>query len=188
VNSLITSLYSLMRFFYLGQANSEHPLSKAIVEHTKKLKEQYGSHSDHMMESRDFEVHPGAGVSAHIEGRLVLVGNKRLMQEFEVPLSPEVEAYMSETEELARTCVLVAIDKIICGALAVSDPLKPKAGQVISYLKSMGISSIMVTGDNWATAKSIAKEVGISQVFAEIDPVGKAEKIKDLQVRSVVQF
>ncbi|CAL4889402.1 unnamed protein product [Urochloa decumbens] len=167
-----------------AEVNSEHPLSKAIVEHTKKLREQYGSHSDHMMESRDFEVHPGAGVSANVEGKLVLVGNKRLMQEFEVELSPEVEAYMSETEELARTCILVAIDKIICGALAVSDPLKPEAGRVISYLKSMGISSIMVTGDNWATAKSIAKEVGISQVFAEIDPVGKAEKIKDMQVQS----
>ncbi|WVZ77486.1 hypothetical protein U9M48_025345 [Paspalum notatum var. saurae] len=168
-----------------AEANSEHPLSKAIVEHTKKLREQYGSHSDHMMESRDFEVHPGAGVSANVEGKLVLVGNKRLMQEFEVPLIPEVEAYMSETEELARTCVLVAIDKVICGALAVSDPLKPEAGRVISYLKSMGISSIMVTGDNWATAKSIAKDVGISQVFAEIDPVGKAEKIKDLQMQGL---
>jgi len=168
-----------------AEASSEHPLSKAIVEHTKKLREQYGSLSDHMMESRDFEVHPGAGVSANVEGKLVLVGNKRLMQEFEVPLSPEVEAYMSEMEELARTCVLVAIDKIICGALAVSDPLKPEAGRVISYLKSMGISSIMVTGDNWATAKSIAKEVGIDQVFAEIDPVGKAEKIKDLQMQGL---
>jgi Cu+-exporting ATPase len=168
-----------------AEANSEHPLSKAIFEHTKKLREQYGSHSDHMMESRDFEVHPGAGVSANVEGKLVLVGNKRLMQEFEVPLSPEVEAYMSEMEELARTCVLVAIDKIICGALAVSDPLKPDAGRVILYLKSMGISCIMVTGDNWATAKSIAKEVGIDQVFAEIDPVGKAEKIKDLQMQGL---
>lgn len=171
-------------FFCFDQANSEHPLSKAIVEHTKKLKEQYAANSDHIMESKDFEVHPGAGVSANVEGKFVLVGNKRLMQEFEVPLSPDVEAYMSEMEELARTCVLVAIDRIICGALAVSDPLKPEAGRVISYLSSMGISSILVTGDNWATAKSIAKEVGISSVYAETDPVGKAEKIKDLQVKS----
>jgi P-type Cu+ transporter len=136
------------------------------------------------MESKDFEVHPGAGVSANVEGKLVLVGNKRLMQEFEVPLSPDVEAYMSKMEDLARTCVLVAIDSIICGALAVSDPLKPEAGRVISYLLSMGISSILVTGDNWATAKSIAKEVGIDSVYAETDPVGKAETIKDLQVQS----
>uniref|UniRef100_A0A0D3F1Z8 P-type Cu(+) transporter n=1 Tax=Oryza barthii TaxID=65489 RepID=A0A0D3F1Z8_9ORYZ len=168
-----------------AEANSEHPLSKAIVEYTKKLREQYGSHSDHMMESKDFEVHPGAGVSANVEGKLLLVGNKRLMQEFEVPISSEVEGHMSETEELARTCVLVAIDRTICGALAVSDPLKPEAGRAISYLSSMGISSIMVTGDNWATAKSIAKEVGIGTVFAEIDPVGKAEKIKDLQMKGL---
>jgi Cu+-exporting ATPase len=137
-----------------------------------------------MLDSKDFEVHPGAGVSANVEGKLVLVGNKRLMQEFEAPMSSEVEEYMSEMEGLARTCVLVAIDRTICGALAVSDPLKPEAGRVISFLSSMGITSIMVTGDNWATAKSIAKEVGITTVFAEIDPVGKAEKIKDLQVQS----
>ena len=103
--------------FYLGQANSEHPLSKAIVEHTKKLKEQYGSHSDHMMESRDFEVHPGAGVSAQVEGRLVLVGNKRLMQEFEVPLSPEVEAYMSETEGLLGPVYLLLSIRLSAGLL-----------------------------------------------------------------------
>lgn len=172
----------------LCQANSEHPLSKAIVEYTKKLREQYGSPSDHMMDSKDFEVHPGAGVSANVEGKLVLVGNKRLMQEFEAPMSSEVEEYMSEMEDLARTCVLVAIDRVICGALAVSDPLKPEAGRVISHLSSMGITSIMVTGDNWATAKSIAKQVGISTVFAEIDPVGKAEKIKDLQVLQSFPF
>jgi len=168
-----------------AEANSEHPLSKAIVQYTKKLREQYGSDSDHMLDSKDFEVHPGAGVSANVEGKLVLVGNKRLMQEFEAPMNSEVEEYMSEMEGLARTCVLVAIDRIICGALAVSDPLKPEAGRVISYLSSMGITSIMVTGDNWATAKSIAKEVGINTVFAEIDPVGKAEKIKDLQTQGL---
>uniref|UniRef100_A0ACD5YPV1 Uncharacterized protein n=1 Tax=Avena sativa TaxID=4498 RepID=A0ACD5YPV1_AVESA len=168
-----------------AEANSEHPLSKAIVQYTKKLREQYGSDSDHMLDSKDFEVHPGAGVSANVEGKLVLVGNKRLMQEFEALMNSEVEEYMSEMEGLARTCVLVAIDRIICGALAVSDPLKPEAGRVISFLRSMGITSIMVTGDNWATAKSIAKEVGINTVFAEIDPVGKAEKIKDLQTQGL---
>jgi len=78
--------------------------------------------------------------------------------------------------------VLVAVNGIICGAFAVSDPLKPEAGRVISFLNSMSISSIMVTGDNWATATAIAREIGISVVFAETDPVGKAEKIKDLQV------
>jgi P-type Cu+ transporter len=140
------------------------------------------------MLSYEIENNSRAEVSANVEGMVVLVGNKRLMLEFEIPLSPDVETYMFEMEELARTCVLVAIDKIICGALAVSDPLKPEASRVISYISSMGISNILVTGDNWATAKSITKEVRISSVFAETDPVGKAEKIKDLQVESFFSF
>jgi len=153
-----------------------------MVEHMNKLHEQYGSHNDHTVEARDFEVHPGAGVTADVGGKRVLVGNKRLMLSLQVEVTPEVEEYMSETEQLARTCVLVAVNDIICGAFAVSDPLKPEAGRVISFLNSMNISSIMVTGDNWATATAIAREIGISVVFAETDPVGKAEKIKDLQV------
>lgn len=135
-----------------------------------------------MLEAKDFEVHPGAGVGASIGGKRVLVGNKRLMLAFQVSVSPEIQDYVSDMEHLARTCVLVAVDGVICGAFAVSDPLKPEAGRVISFLNSMSISSIMVTGDNWATATAIAREVGIEKVFAETDPVGKAERIKDLQV------
>lgn len=160
-------------------------MAKAIVEHVKKLHEQYGSRNDHIGEARDFEVHPGTGVSADVAGKHVLVGNRRLMVAFQVPVTPEVEEYISQTEQLARTCVLVAVDGIISGAFAISDPLKPEAGPVISFLSSMGISSIMVTGDNWATATAIARQIGINDVFAETDPVGKAEKIKELQVISI---
>jgi Cu+-exporting ATPase len=81
--------------------------------------------------------------------------------------------------------VLVAIDGKVAGAFAVSDPVKPDARRVITFLRSMSISSIMVTGDNLATAKAIAQEVGIDHVFAEVDPVGKADKIKELQVSSI---
>lgn len=152
----------------------------------KKLREQYGSHNDHISEAREFEVHPGAGVSAKVGEKHVVVGNRRLMLARQILVTPEVDEYMSETEQLARTCVLVAIDGVICGVFAISDPLKPEAGRVISFLNSMSISSIMVTGDNWATATAIAREIGISSVFAETDPVGKAEKIKDLQVSASV--
>lgn len=178
----ISDKMSLTFYCCFCQANSEHPLAKAVVGHAKKLHQQYGSYNDHTVEAKDFEVHPGAGVSANIGGKMVLVGNKRLMLAFQVPISPEVQDHMSDTENLARTCVLVAVDGMICGAFAVSDPLKPEAGHVISFLSSMSISSIMVTGDNWATASAIARDLGISAVFAETDPVGKAEKIKELQV------
>lgn len=153
-----------------------------MVEHAKKLRQKFGSHAEHVTEAKDFEVHTGAGVSGRVGDKLVLVGNKRLMRAYDVPVGPDVEKYVSENEQLARTCVLVAIDGKVAGAFAVTDPVKPEAQIVVSFLHSMGISSIMVTGDNWATAAAIAKEVGIKKVFAETDPLGKADKIKELQV------
>ena len=132
---------------------------------------------------KDFEVHVGAGVSGKVGDRTILVGNKRFMHACNVPLCSEAERYISENEILARTCVLVSIDGKIAGAFSVTDPLKPEAKRVISFLHYMGISSIIATGDNFATATAIANEVGIDEVFAETDPLGKADKVKELQVR-----
>ncbi|KAL5981961.1 Copper-transporting ATPase hma4 [Asimina triloba] len=168
----------------VAEANSEHPLAKAVVEYAKKLHQQYGSQID-LVDPKDFEVRPGSGVSANVGGKVVLAGNKRLMAFCQVPISPEVEDYLLETEHRAHTCILVAVDGSIAGAFAVTDPLKPEAERVVSFLQSMGISSIMVTGDNWATATAIAREVGIGVVFAETDPIGKAEKIKEFQMKGM---
>lgn len=130
-------------------------------------------------------VHPGSGVGGKVGDRRVFVGNKRLMRSFNVSIGPEVKKYISDAEQLAHTCVLVAIDQKVAGAFCVTDPVKPEAERVIAYLKSMGILSIMVTGDNWATATAVAKQVGIQKVFAETDPLGKADKIKELQMEGV---
>ncbi|XP_057472339.1 copper-transporting ATPase HMA4-like [Actinidia eriantha] len=177
------SMEELCEVTIAAESNSEHPLANAVVEHAKKLSQKFGSQPEHVTEVKDFEVHPGAGVSGIVGDRRVLVGNKRLMRVFNVPIGPEIENHISETELLARTCVLVAIDGRAAGAFAVTDPVKPEAERVVSFLHSMGISSIMVTGDNWATATAIAKQVGIQKVFAETDPLGKADKVKDLQVK-----
>ncbi|OMO78083.1 Cation-transporting P-type ATPase [Corchorus olitorius] len=168
-----------------AEANSEHPIAKAFLEHARKLRQKIESNNQHLTEARDFEVHPGTGVSGKVGDKMVLVGNKRLMQSYNVTVGPDIESYISENEQLARTCVLVAIDGEVAGAFAVTDPVKPEAQPVISYLCSMGISSIMVTGDNWATAAAIAKEVGIEHVFAETDPVGKADRIKEFQMKGL---
>ncbi|KAG5517584.1 hypothetical protein RHGRI_038101 [Rhododendron griersonianum] len=166
-------------------ANSEHPIAKAVLEHAKKIRQKYGSRTVHIKEVKDFEVHPGSGVGGKVGERRVFVGNKRLMRSFNVSIGPEVDNYISDTEQLAHTCVLVAIDQKVAGAFSVTDPVKPEAERVIAYLQSMGISSIMVTGDNWATATAVAKQVGIQKVFAETDPLGKADKIKDLQMEGM---
>ncbi|CAN6476292.1 unnamed protein product [Victoria cruziana] len=168
-----------------AEAYSEHPLAKAVVEHAKKLRHQYGSDISPSFDTKDFQAHPGAGVSVTIGYRKVLVGNKRLMLDANIELPREVEDYITGAEQLARTCILVAVEGKVIGAFAVTDPVKPEAERVVSFLSSMHISSIMVTGDNWATAAAVAKEVGIHSIFAETDPLGKADKIKELQMKGV---
>ncbi|XP_030454846.1 copper-transporting ATPase HMA4-like [Syzygium oleosum] len=188
VSAVLFSSYSMEEFCDLATAaevNSEHPMAKAVMEHAKRLRKKFGSSTDHNAEVKDFEVHPGAGVSGKVGEKVVLVGNRKLMRAFNVAIGREVQDYISENEQMARSCVLVAIDGKIAGAFAVTDPVKPEARRVISFLHSMGISSIMVTGDNWATAMAISKQVGIQKVFAETDPVGKADKIKDLQTKGM---
>ncbi|XP_070674479.1 copper-transporting ATPase HMA4-like isoform X2 [Malus domestica] len=105
------------------------------------------------------------------------------MRENNVQVGPEVDKYVSEHDNLAQMCVSVSIDGKIAGSFAVTDPVKPEAARVISYLHSINITSIRVTGDNWATAAASAKEVGIDKVYAETDPLGKADRIKELRVR-----
>ena len=108
------------------------------------------------------------------------------MSDVNITIPVEAEVALAEAEALAQTGILVAIDSEIAGIVAISDPLKPSAREVISILKSMGVKSIMVTGDNWGTANSIAKETEIETVIAEAKPEHKAEKVKDLQVSYVL--
>lgn len=164
------------------QVNSEHPLANAVVEHTRKFRTKHGLDQGFLFEAHEFQALPGKGVQATILNKEILIGNRKLMSDSDIKLSPEVEEHLLETEQLAKTCVLVAIDKQIAGTFAVADPVKPEAETVVSILKSMGITSIMVTGDNWGVANSIAREVGIETVFAETEPLGKADRVKELQV------
>lgn len=136
-------------------------------------------------EAENFVSITGHGVKAIIKNKEIIVGNKSLMLENEIEIPVEAEEALIEAEGMAQTGILVSIDREVAGVVAISDPLKPGAGEAISILKSMKIKSIMVTGDNWGTAKSIAKEVGIETVFAEAKPEMKAEQVKELQVSIV---
>lgn len=160
--------------------NSEHPLAKAIVEYAKKFRED--EENPAWPEAKDFESITGHGVKAIVRNKEIIVGNKSLMVERNIVVPIDAEEILAEAEGLAQTGILIAIDGKVAGVLSISDPLKPGAQEVISILKSMKIRSIMVTGDNWGTANSIANEVGIETVIAEAKPDQKAEKVKDLQV------
>ena len=160
------------------QANSEHPLAKAIVDYAI---EQMGARRK--LEVKNFQVMTGQGVYAEVESKKVYVGNQQLMTGSSLNVPSIALEYLQDMEKQARTGVLVAVENEIVGAIAISDPVKDDAAAVISILKSMGIQSIMVTGDNWGTANAIGREVGIDMIFAETKPQGKADKVKDLPLK-----
>ena len=155
-------------------------MAKAIVEYAKKFRED--EENPAWPEAQDFKSITGHGVKAIVRNKELIVGNKSLMSEENISIPVDAEEILEETEGLAQTGILIAIDGELVGVLAISDPLKPSAGEVISILKLMKVRSIMVTGDNWGTANSIAKEVGIDTVIAEAKPEHKAEHVKELQV------
>ncbi|KAK4389298.1 putative copper-transporting ATPase HMA5 [Sesamum angolense] len=182
VSSRLLKDISLQEFNSLvaaAEVNSEHPLAKAIIEYAEKYRQD--EENPVWPEVHDFESITGHGVKAVVQGREVLVGNKSLMLDHNVDVPLDAEEMLAETEGFAQTGILVSIDRELHGILAVSDPLKPGAKEVISILKSMKINSIIVTGDNQGTANAIAREVGIYNVIAEAKPEHKAEKVKELQ-------
>nr|GLL48530.1 probable copper-transporting ATPase HMA5 [Ipomoea trifida] len=183
---LLKAAISLQEFNELvgaTEVNSKHPLANAIVEYAKKNRSRREDEEEVWVwpEAREFESITGHGVKAVVQNKEVVIGNKSLMVRRGIAIGDSGEEILAETEELAQTGILVAIDGELVGILAVSDPLKPCVAQVISILKSMKVKSLLITGDNWGTAKSIAKEVGIEDVIAEAKPEDKAKKVKELQ-------
>ncbi|KAK7307851.1 hypothetical protein VNO77_41272 [Canavalia gladiata] len=173
------SLKDFYEFAAAAEVNSEHPIAKAIVEHAKKIIQDEQNHP--WPEAQDFVSISGHGVKAIVRNKEVMVGNKKLMLDHNISILADAEEILSEAESLAQTGILVSLNGEVAGVLAVSDPLKPGAKEVISILNSMKIRSIMVTGDNWGTANSIARQAGIETVMAEAQPEVKATKIKELQ-------
>lgn len=166
-----------------AEVNSEHPLGKAIVAYSRKISGEHSSHGQQQHEVRDFEAIPGQGVRAVVDGKATLVGNMRLMKEHGIHISEEAEEHLRDVETLARTGVMVAIERELVGVVSIADPVKPEAARVISILKSMGVRSMMVTGDNWGTAVAIARELGIERpcVHAESLPEDKARIVEEMQ-------
>ncbi|GAB4829612.1 serine/threonine protein kinase Ran1 [Ancistrocladus abbreviatus] len=177
-----------------AEASSEHPLAKAILEHARHFhffedssaaKEldngKDSKFSGWLLDVSDFSALPGRGVQCFIDGKRVLVGNRRLLTESGVTIPTDAENFVVDLEESAKTGILVSYDDILIGVLGVADPLKREAAVVVEGLGKMGIRTVMVTGDNWRTARAVAKEVGIHDVRAEVLPAGKAEVISSFQ-------
>ncbi|XP_064430356.1 copper-transporting ATPase 1 isoform X2 [Mirounga angustirostris] len=111
----------------------------------------------------------------------VLIGNREWMTRNGLVINNDVDDSMTEHEKKGRTAVLVAVDDELCGLIAIADTVKPEAELAVHILKSMGLEVVLMTGDNSKTARSIASQVGITKVFAEVLPSHKVAKVKQLQ-------
>uniref|UniRef100_UPI00006836C4 cation-transporting ATPase n=1 Tax=Archaeoglobus fulgidus TaxID=2234 RepID=UPI00006836C4 len=167
----------LLRLAAIAERRSEHPIAEAIV---KKALE----HGIELGEPEKVEVIAGEGVVA--DG--ILVGNKRLMEDFGVAVSNEVELALEKLEREAKTAVIVARNGRVEGIIAVSDTLKESAKPAVQELKRMGIKVGMITGDNWRSAEAISRELNLDLVIAEVLPHQKSEEVKKLQAKEVVAF
>lgn len=176
-----------------AEASSEHPLAKAIVEYARhfhffdessedgETNNKASQNAGWLLDTSDFSALPGKGIQCLVNNKLILVGNRKLMSENSITIPDHVEKFVEELEESAKTGVIVAYSGQLAGVVGVADPLKREANVVVEGLLRMGVRPIMVTGDNWRTARAVAKEVGIEDVRAEVMPAGKAEVIRSLQ-------
>ncbi|WP_275422252.1 heavy metal translocating P-type ATPase [Macrococcus brunensis] len=162
-----------LQYLASSEKASEHPLATAIVDYAKERQLA-------LKEPEHFEAIPGHGISAKIDGRHILIGNRKLMTGQKIDVS-NVIGEMTYYEEQGKTAMLVAVDGYVEGIVAVQDTVKDSAAAAIREMQDMGIDVIMLTGDNERTAKAIAQSVGIDEVIAQVLPEDKAEKIRQLQ-------
>ena len=159
-----------------AEKGSEHPLGEAIL---KKARED----DLNLADANDFNAIPGHGIEAIIDGKNVLLGNTRLMNDRDIDLKdlPEkAEAFSGE----GKTPMWIAVDGFIAGIIAVADTLKENSKTAVAALHNLGLEVIMLTGDNKRTADAIANQIGIDRTLAEVLPEGKASEIKKLQAEN----
>jgi P-type Cu+ transporter len=129
----------------------------------------------------DFSSLAGLGACGVVDGRAVLVGSARMIAECGVEIPAELDRARTGWEDEGRTTVVVAVDGEVWGVLAVADAVKPSAPRAIARLHELGLRTALLTGDNEATARAVASEVGIDEVLAEVLPADKAAKVAELR-------
>jgi heavy metal translocating P-type ATPase len=152
---------------------SEHPLARAIVDRAEE-------EAIALPEGADFQASPGRGVRATVDSEIVLVGSPRFLEEEGIALT-SASQQMEALEGQGQTVVAIAIDGELAGLIAIADTLKEDSKEAIQRMRAAGLEPVMITGDNWRTARSIASQVGIDEVLAEVLPDQKAEQVRQLQ-------
>ena len=163
----------LLQLAASAEKGSEHPLGEAIV--------KYGEEKNIELKNVEkFKAIPGHGIEVIIDEKLILLGNKKLMNDSNIAIE-SLEKRCDELASLGKTPMYIAIDNKLGGVIAVADTVKENSKKAIEKLHEMGIRVAMVTGDNKKTAQAIAKEVGIDIVISEVLPKDKSKEVKNLQ-------
>lgn len=155
------------------EQGSEHPLAQAVVRaaQDKKLP---------LEKTEGFRALPGAGVSARIGGRDILLGNRRLMAQHQIAPG-DLETRAEELEAGGKTAIFLAVDGALAGVFGIADALKDDAPEAVAALRTLGLEIALVTGDNMRTAQAVADKLGIDRVLADVLPEHKAEQVAFLQ-------
>ncbi|MEM2762551.1 MAG: heavy metal translocating P-type ATPase [Candidatus Bathyarchaeia archaeon] len=163
----------VLRLAAIAEKGSEHPLAEATIKAASSMRLD-------ILETESLEVIPGEGVKALYKGRIVILGNRRLMENNRVDTA-HIEDKLAELEGQGKTVMLLAVDGKIVGLIAAMDTPKEEAAEAIKMLRDMGLEVIMLTGDNERTAKAVARQLGIDSVVANVLPWEKVNVIKRLQ-------
>lgn len=164
----------LLRLAASAEADSEHPLGRAIVNHA------VGLDLD-LSVTEDFVGHTGKGIAATVEGQRLLIGTIRFLRE-QGSDAGLLAKEQTDLEADGKTVVLVASDGQMLGLIAVGDTLKEDAREAVARMKEAGMEPVMITGDNWRTAQAVARHVGIDRVMAEVLPSDKANEVRKMQL------
>ncbi len=163
----------LIKFAVIAEKGSEHPLADAVMEKAEEMKIK-------IPDADRFEAVPGHGVKAIFGKNKIFVGNRKLMAKNSIDIKA-FEKRMEGLESEGKTVMLVSLDKKVLGIVAIADTLKETSKETVKQLSDLGVQTIMLTGDNEKTAKSIAKSVGIENVIANVLPGEKANVVKKIQ-------
>lgn len=164
----------LLQFAASAEKGSEHPLGDAIVKEAEEKEIEF-------LKTEKFEAIPGYGIKATIENKNIILGNRKLMINEGINIEEIEQKYKNTTTQNGETIMYIAINNKLSGFISVADTIKKSSKEAIKELQSMGIEVVMITGDNRNTADAIARQVGITNVLAEVLPQDKANEVKKLQ-------
>jgi Cu+-exporting ATPase len=164
----------LLRLAAIAESGSEHPLGQAVV--------NYAKEKGIMVSNPDiFKAVSGHGLQARYAEHMILIGNRKLMDDINIPVTEVTDSKLKELEIQGKTAVLVAIDNKLAGIIGIADTIKENAKEAIDALKSMRIEVVMLTGDNERTANAVAFKLGIDRVIAQVLPQEKEQVISKLK-------